>query len=170
MKWYTYIICFLLIIAGVFCGTSVFMEMSEESYINGSIDITNSSTQESFYYSNSSLVFYNDIYDETETYYYTIDLTAIEDFDGLNKDYDVYVNGYEIFDESIYAGRVECILNLTFYNTDAESLDNAALNIKIEFLADKSTLTIYTTTYTSATYLESYFENNGLLIKINENI
>ena len=53
MKWYTYLICFILIIVGVFCGIELYKEVKAESYVNGSIDISNKFSQESFNYSSS---------------------------------------------------------------------------------------------------------------------
>ena len=36
MKWYSYLICFILIIVGVFCGIELYKEIKAESYVNGS--------------------------------------------------------------------------------------------------------------------------------------
>ena len=41
MKWYSYVICFVLILVGAFCGIQLYREVKAESYINGSIDISN---------------------------------------------------------------------------------------------------------------------------------
>ena len=67
MKWYTYLICFILIVVGVFCGIELYREVKAESYVNGSIDISNKFSQESFNYSSTSVVFYHDLYVDTDT-------------------------------------------------------------------------------------------------------
>ena len=63
-----YLLCFVIIVAGVFCGIRLYKEVKAESYINGSIDISNRFSQESFNYSSTSVVFYHDLYDDTQTY------------------------------------------------------------------------------------------------------
>ena len=75
MKWYTYVICFVLIIVGVFSGMQFYRELKAESYVNGSIDITNRFSEETFNYSSTSLVFYHDLYDDTNTYTFEKALT-----------------------------------------------------------------------------------------------
>ena len=63
-----YLLAFVIIVAAVFCGIRLYKEIKAESYINGSIDISNRFTQESFNYSSTSAVFYHDLYDDTDTY------------------------------------------------------------------------------------------------------
>ena len=43
-----YILAFALMVAGVFCGLQLYKEIKAESYVNGSIDISNRFSQESF--------------------------------------------------------------------------------------------------------------------------
>ena len=43
-----YLIAFVLIVVGVFCGIRLYKEIQSESYVNGSIDISNRFSQESF--------------------------------------------------------------------------------------------------------------------------
>ena len=56
MKWYSYIICFVLIVVGTFCGIQLFKEVNSKSYINGSIDISNRFSQESFNYTSTGML------------------------------------------------------------------------------------------------------------------
>ena len=37
MKWYTYLICFVLIVVGAFCGVQLYKEVKAESYVKVSI-------------------------------------------------------------------------------------------------------------------------------------
>ena len=84
-----YIIAFALMVAGVFCGLQLYKEIKAESYVNGSIDISNRFSQESFKYTATSVVFYHDLYDDTDTYYFEKELLKTENFDGANKKYNV---------------------------------------------------------------------------------
>ena len=80
-----YLLAFVLIVVGVFCGIRLYKEIKAESYVNGSIDISNRFSQESFNYSSTSVVFYHDLYDDTNTYSFEKDLLKVDDFDGQKK-------------------------------------------------------------------------------------
>lgn len=97
MKWYTYLICFVLIIIGAFSGIELYKEVKAESYINGSIDISNKFSQECFNYSSSSVSFYHDDYDTAETYSFQKDLLVVDSFNGLENTYQVVLNDYILF-------------------------------------------------------------------------
>ena len=101
MKWYTYLICFVLIVVGTFCGIQLYKEVKAESYINGSIDISNHFSQESFNYISSSVTFYNDIYDEkfieSEIDFKLVVETLKKEFgDELTEIYIDWLKGYKI--------------------------------------------------------------------------
>ena len=98
MKWYTYLICFVLVIVGAFCGIQLYKEVKAESYINGSIDISNKFSQENLNYSSTSLVFYHDLYDDTDTYVFEQDLPKVENFNGQKKSYELWLNDFIILD------------------------------------------------------------------------
>lgn len=168
MKWYTYLICFVLIVVGAFCGVRLYKEVKAESYINGSIDITNQFTQESFNYTNSSLVFYHDIYDTTDTYSFEEDQLKVDDFNGEKKEYQVVLNDFILIDSEINAGSVFSVANMDFYNTDGEIICSASMNISIKFLSNKTQLTLSTVGEESALFLQQYFTDNGIRLKVVE--
>ena len=70
-----YILAFALIVAGVFCGLQLYKEVKAESYVNGSIDISNRFSQESFIYTSTSVVFYHDLYDDNVINIYLVGRT-----------------------------------------------------------------------------------------------
>ena len=168
MKWYTYIFCFLIIIVGFFCGIELYKDIKAESYINGSIDITNVLSQESFSYSSTSLVFYHDLYDETNTWYFENDLVKVNDFNGLENDYKLFLNDYLLLDTTYSAGSVSSVMNLELYDTNGDCKAELEMNISIKFLNDKTTLLITTNGEESAKYLEQYFADNGFKLKIEQ--
>ena len=98
-----YLLAFVIIVAAVFCGIRLYKEIKAESYINGSIDISNRFTQESFNYSSTSVVFYHDLYDDTDTYAFEKDLLKVENFDGKKKTYQVVLNDYVLLNTEINA-------------------------------------------------------------------
>ena len=169
MKWYTYVICLLLIVVGAFCGTQLYRELKAESYVNGSIDITNKFSQESFNYYATSLVFYHDeIYDDTNTYTFEKDLTKVDDFNGQANTYEVTLNKYVLTNAEIKAGSVYTTVTIDFYNTNGEQIQEADMQISILFLSDKTKLTITTTGKQNAGFLEQYFKDIGIRLCVNQ--
>lgn len=174
MKWYVYVICIVLVFCGAFCGVLLYEEFTAESYINGSIDISNQFSQESFSYSSSSVVFYNDIYDDEDIYYFETDLLKVDDFNGLINSYQVIINDYVLIDTTIYAGSVNSILLMEFYNTSGILDCVASLNISIQFFSDKTTLLLTVvgnddySGFVQSRYFEQYFSDNGIRLQVLE--
>lgn len=168
MKWYTYVICFVLIIVGAFCGVQLYKEIRAESYVNGSIDISNKFSQESFNYSSTSLVFYHDMYDDTDTYAFEIDLVKTEDFNGKTNTYEVTLNKYILYSVEINAGSIYATVNMDFYDTNGSIVQQADMQISILFLSGKTQLTITTKGNANASFLEQYFADNGIRLQVNQ--
>lgn len=168
MKWYSYIICIVLILLGSFCGIRLYREVKAESYINGSIDISNKFSQETLNYSSTSLVFYHDLYDDTNTFTFEQDLLKVDDFNGQKNTYTLWLNDFIVFDTVINAGSVYACVILDFYDEYGSVLQSTTLNISIKYLSDKTTLTLSTKGQENASFLEKYFKDNGIRLKIVE--
>jgi len=174
MKWYTYLLCFALILVGAFCGIRLYKEITAESYVNGSIDITNKFSQESFNYSSTSVVFYHDIYDETDCYEFKIDLLKVEDFNGLMKEYQIELNNHILIDNEFKAGSVNSKMDMDFYDTEGNIVCKGTLYISIEFLSSKTQLTLAVlgnenyTGLEQSSFFEQYFADNGIRLKVIE--
>ena len=163
-----YLIAFVLIVVGVFCGIRLYKEIKAESYINGSIDISNRFTQESFNYSSTSVVFYHDLYDDTDTYAFEKDLLKVENFDGKKKTYQVILNDYVLLNCDINAGSVFATVDMDFYDTNGQIVNSAVMKLSVKFLSNKTTLTLTTTGNENASFLEQYFADNGIRLRIIE--
>ncbi len=163
-----YLIAFVLIVVGVFCGIRLYKEIKAESYINGSIDISNRFTQESFNYSSTSVVFYHDLYDDTGTYAFEKDLLKVENFDGKTKTYRVTLNDYVLLNCDINAGSVFATVDMDFYDTNGQIVNSAVMKLSVKFLSNKTTLTLTTTGNENASFLEQYFADNGIRLRIIE--
>lgn len=171
MKWYSYIICFLLIIVGTFCGIRFFQELKAESYINGSIDISNQFSQECFSYSSLSVVFYHDTYDdETNDYIFETDLLKTENFDGLEKKYKVTLNDYVLFvpQSNINLGSINATVDFQFYGTEGQLLVSPTLDISIKFLSNKTKLTLKVVGEENKSFMEQYFADYGIRLDVTE--
>lgn len=163
-----YILAFAIIVIAVFCGIQLYKEIKAESYVNGSIDISNRFSAESFTYSASSVVFYHDLYDDTDTYTFEKELLKIDTFDGEKNIYSVVLNDFVLLNCDINAGSVYADLNMDFYDTEGNVVNCAVLKISVKFLSGKTVLTLATNGKENASFLEQYFENNGIRLKIME--
>lgn len=163
-----YLLAFVLIVVGVFCGIRLYKEVKAESYINGSIDISNRFSQESFNYSSTSVVFYHDLYDDTDTYSFEKDLLKVDDFDGKKNTYQVVLNDYVLLNCEINPGSVFATVNMDFYDTNGNIVNSAVMKISVKFLSGKTQLTLSTTGNVNASFLEQYFTDNGIRLQINE--
>ena len=168
MKWYSYIICFVLIVVGTFCGIQLFREIKAESYVNGSIDISNKFSQESFSYYNTSVVFYHDLYDDTNTYTFDKELLKVDDFNGTDKEYKIVMNDFVLTNCDIKAGSIYSDISMDFYNTDGDIVCSATMQMSIKFLSSKTQLTLITKGQTNASFFEQYFSDNGIRLKVIE--
>lgn len=168
MKWYSYVICFILIVVGTFCGIQLFKEVKAESYVNGTIDISNKFSQESFFYSDPSVVFYHDTYDDTDTYSFEKDLLKVEDFNGTDKEYRIVLNNYVLTDCDIKAGSIFSIISMDFYNTDGEIVCPATMQMSIKFLSNKTQLTLTIKGNKNSSFFEQYFKDNGIKLQVIE--
>lgn len=168
MKWYTYLICFILIIVGVFCGIELYKEIKAESYVNGSIDISNKFSQESFNYSSSSVAFYHDDYDTTDTYTFQKDLLVVDSFNGKEKTYQVILNDYILFNTEFNPGSIFSTVAIDFYDTDGNVICNADMKISIVFLSNKTQLTLATVGDKNSSFLQQYFTDNGIRLRVVE--
>ena len=158
-----YLLSFVIIVVAVFCGIRLYKEIKAESYINGSIDISNRFTQESFNYSSTSAVFYHDLYDDTDTYSFEKDLLKVENFDGAKKTYQVILNDYVLLNTEINAGSVFATVDMDFYDTSGNIINSAVMKISVKFLSNKTT-----SGKENASFLEQYFADNGIRLRIME--
>ena len=168
MKWYSYVICFILILVGAFCGIQLYREVKAESYINGSIDISNKFSQENFNYTSTSLIFYHDLYDDTDTYKFEQDLLKVESFNGQKKEYQVWLNDFILLDTEFNAGSIYSTVKMDFYDEYGSIINSAEMKISIKYLSSKTVLTLSTTGQENASFLEQYFADNGIRLKVIE--
>jgi len=169
MKWYTYVICVVLIIFGTFCAINLHKEVKAESYVNGSIDIENKFSQESYKYSNTSVVFNLDSYaDVPETYVFENNSAKLDDFNAEKKDYQVKLNDYILLDADIRTGSIFANVHMDFYDTDGQLRHGADMKMSILFLDDKTQLRFVVVGQESKAFIEKYFANNGIRLRVVE--
>ena len=165
MKWYSYIICFVLIIVGVFCTVELVDLFIVKSGEYGSV-ITYK-TQEN--YEEFSKFDYGTIDFYTEDYisYKNISTFGTQNFDGTKNEYTLFFNGQPLKNVVQSAGRINGDLVLKFYDLDGAEITTANINFLVEYLtsATKVTTTI-TNTDNAVSYLNAYMEINGAVLQV----
>lgn len=167
MKWYSYIICFILIVVGAFCTIELVDMFSVKSGEYGSV-ITYK-TQEN--YEEFSKFDYGTIEFDTEDYtnYKNITTFGTQDFDGTKNEYTLLFNGQPLNNVSQSAGRINGDLALKFYDLNGAEITTANIHFMVEYLASttKVTTTI-TNTNNEVSYLNTYMEINGAVLQVFE--
>ena len=153
-------------IVGIFVGVNGYQDITATSYVNGDVDISNKFSQEQFFYSNSSVVFYPT--ENSESYSFEIDLLKTEGFDPNNKEYKVELNDYELTNATFTGGTVRSNVLMDFYDVDGELACNGEMNLVIRFLSGKTQLILSCPDESSASYFESYFTDYGIRLSVIE--
>lgn len=167
MKWYSYIICFILVISGVFCTIGIANIWSESSEVHGTVPpvevqygydkVTQFSFEEMAFESEDNLNY---------TFKSTEDVVS---FDGSKKNYVLFFNDNLVSDVELFSGKIVASLNLKFYGTDGSIVSIVKLNILIEFFDGNTEVTIKTKNdNNSMAYLTQYVNVNGATIKVLE--
>ena len=167
MKWWGYLICAICVIAGVICSVFLYQTVRAKSYVNGDIDISNKFVQESFCYVSSSVVLAEDK-DIDGCFTFDKELLPVESFNGEKNDYKIQFNDYEFFDVDITAGTVKGNYSISFYDENNKLLCYAPFGLDVTFLSNKTLLKISTVGEKEAQFLNQYFADNGLTLKIIE--
>ena len=165
MKWYYYLICFILIIVGVFSTMELVKLFNIKSAEYGTV-ITIETKNE---YTEISKFDYGSLSFDTEDYvnFSNVSTFVSQDFDGNENDYTILVNGNPTSNVVVNAGKITGSLVLTFYDLNGNVISIAELHILIEYYASgtKVTLTIQNNN-DSVSYFTTYTNINGAVIKV----
>ena len=165
MKWYSYVLCFILIIVGAFCTVELVDLFSVKSGEYGSVI----SYQTHGDYKEFSKFDFGSIDFDTEDYksYKDISTFGTQKFDGTKENYALFFNGQPLNNVVQTAGRINGDLSLKFYDLNGDEITTANVHFIIEYLASatKVTTTI-TNTNNSVSYLTAYMEINGAVLQV----
>lgn len=163
MKWYTYIICGVLIFFGVYFGIRFWKDVTAESYVNGSITASNVFETDEFSYSATVINYYaqND-----GSYAFNTSTLPVTDFNGAKYSYKVLFNGNQILNADIKAGEITFSYRLNFYNTDGSLIIEGITFVNVTFLADSTNLSLSVENYEQSAWFNSYFGNEGFSLKV----
>lgn len=169
MKWYSYLICAICIVLGIFSTVAMVRIWSESSGVYGTFSYESIETKNNYdevaKFDYGAIKFSTNDY---ENYSNTETFTPVK-FDGTKKDYVLLVNDNICSDVQIYAGKIVATATIKFYNTDGDNCSTANLNFLIEFTEDKVTVTTSTKNENSSiAYLDKYMNVHGFVLKIVE--
>lgn len=167
MKWYSYLICIVLIISGIFCGINLVEIWSQKSGVYGSIESieTQNNYNEVVKFDLGTISFESD---NNVDYSYSYS-DGYKEFDGTSVNYSLLVNDSIVSNVVFESGKIIADVNFNFYGSDGEVDSVANLNIYIEFLSDRTEISITTKNENnSMAYLMRYVNTNGFTIKVVE--
>lgn len=167
MKWYVYLICFILIVVGIFSSIKLIEIFNISSQEYGTA-ITIETENE---YEEISKFDFGIISFETEDYinFSSITTYASQEFDGENKDYLLLFNDQPAINIIIGSGKISGDVVLVFYDLAGEITSKAELHFVVEYFASQTRVTVTITNENdSIAYLESYMGINGAILKVVE--
>lgn len=168
MKWYSRLICLVLIIVG--CFTFVFLvDAWKKDSIKNSTHGVVSSIETINNYAEVGKFDYGIIEFETENQVDYVNQTTFGaiDFNGKKNDYKLLFNGSILSDVQIYAGQIKATYSRNFYDLEGNMVACAKMSILIECFDNETKVSISTTNENdSIVYLNRYMTINGAILKI----
>ena len=165
MKWYHYLLCFILIFIGIFSTIELVKLFNVKSAEYGTV-ITIETKNE---YTEISKFDYGSLSFDTEDYlnYSNVSTFSPQDFNGRENNYTILVNGNPTSNVIVNAGKITGDLTLSFYDLDGEVASIADLHILIEYYASGTKVTLTIQNFNdSVSYLTTYTNINGAVIKV----
>lgn len=165
MKWYTYLLCAILIVAGIFSSIVVIDMFSVESSVVGGPKTFESENNYNVVsnFNLDGIVLDSEYYQQ---YSAMIEKEPVR-FDGSLSDYNLIFNNKPVSNLVISPGKILGDLIIDFKDLEGEIITTATVNIKIEYLA--SCTRVYLTMEninTSVSYFNSYISINGANLKV----
>lgn len=165
MRWYHYILCFILIFIGIFSTIELVKLFNVKSAEYGTV-ITIETKND---YTEISKFDYGSLSFDTEDYvnYTNVSTFSPQEFNGRENNYTILVNGNPTSNVIINAGKITGDLTLSFYDLDGEVASIADLHILIEYYASGTKVTLTIQNFNdSVSYLTTYTNINGAVIKV----
>ncbi len=165
MKWYTYVVCFVLIIVGILCSMELVKIFNVKSAEYGTFVTieTKNDYNEISRFDLGSFVFDTDDYQ-----YFTFNaIYSPEDFNGKENNYTLLYNGQPLSNIVSSAGKISGDLIKNFYNVDGEVASTVNLHVLIEYYASGTKVSLSLTNENdSMSYMTTYSNINGAILKV----
>lgn len=165
MKWYTYLLCFILIVAGVFCSIELVKMFNVKSAEYGSIVTIETKND----YTVVSRFDYGNLVLETDDYVNFTNISSFEptEFNGKENDYTILFNDNPLNNVVLNAGKISGDLNLCFYDLNGDVDVTSNLHVLIEYYSNNTKVTLSMENVdNSVGYFTSYTNINGAVVKV----
>ncbi len=168
MKWYSYLLCVICIISGIFCSMNLVKIWSEKSAIYG--DVSSIETQNGYIeFAKFDFGVINFESDDSYVNYTFKQSFKHYDFNGLNRQYAVLFNDNLLSNVEYRAGEIICTFNMNFYNIDGVKEKDISLNILIDFYDEKTDVSFNLKNNDNCiSYFNRYMIVNGAILKVVE--
>lgn len=165
MKWYYYIICFVLIFVGIFSTIELLKIFNIKSAEYGTVITIETKNN----YIEISKFDYGSLSFDTEDYinFTNISTFAPSDFDGKSNDYTILFNGQPVSNVVVNAGKISGNLIMYFRDLNGEIVSTSDLYILIEYYASCTKVTLSMVNMNDGiAYFTTYTNINGAIIKV----
>lgn len=169
--WMQLIVCFCIILIGTVLGVYYYQEyIAPESYTIGTITTgTYKELEIKDYLSDDTVLFSQNINDvsfsisnNTATYDYNFET---KEFNGLEKNYLIYVNNYIVNNITTNAGTISGSYTINFQDVENETLCSSDISISFAFRSLSSTLKVSLPS-SDIGYLMNYFKTDNFIITL----
>ena len=165
MKWYHYLICFVLIIVGIFSSIELVKLFNVKSAEYGTV-ITIETKND---YTEISKFDYGSLSFDTEDYtnYTNVSTFAPAEFNGKSNNYTILFNGQPTGNVVVNAGKISGDLTMCFYDLNGDVASTSDLHILIEYYASGTKVTLSMANEDdSVAYFTTYTNINGAVVKV----
>lgn len=167
MKWYTYLICIVITIIGVFCTIELADMFGVKSLDIGTpIVVEKENTNELCKYDLSDLKF-ESLEDSSVYYTYSDSFEPIK-YDSRFKEYKILLNGDEIPDVEYLPGAITSLITTNYYDFNNNLIATSQLSITITFKATQTLVELksFNDSTNNISYLQKYIDINGFVLQI----
>ena len=165
MKWYTYLICSILIVLGIIFGVNFVKDVTSSSWVAGeSIAGLNKTYTDSFSWSRNGVTFA--LAEDGTTWEFDANLPVSQGFDGEVNVYEVKVNNEPLITAQVIGGAISDKVYMSFYDIEGTLVCEGSMDILIRFYPDHTALKLSCNDEQSKNYFEQNFKYNGFKISV----
>ena len=167
MKWYWWIICIIIIIGGVFCAIDGYKLLTAKSATYGTYEYIPNVQTSIFEEKLTGIVFET----EDDKVYTATKLFETQSFDGNAGDYELLINNLPCYSQKVSSGKIEGTFKMDFKNAEGEIISSANVKVTVSFMASNTVIDLVLENENNSIFMfEQFIDNNGLDIKIVENL
>lgn len=167
MKWYSYIICVILIFVGGLTGVRTFKDITAKSYVKGEISFENEYQQDYIDLELGSITLVENAAPEggdVNTFNgatWKQSLLPLSEFKGNYAEYKVFINGYELKNVSTQQFALTTTQQLALFDKGGEEVAFATYNLEIFLNKNETFVKITVNDKDSMDALNAYYRDFG---------